>query len=166
MSIYFKLGQQDAHAKYASAYKPVVPTAPKIIKSNQTAGASKVPTLPKPPASPAAKAPKKPGMPAEPKSSQEPSKPDAMAAAEAVGGTVQNAHANASAGMKAAAYQYGVVPDVKPSPGEIRPDNGKTLAEVTRYQGRDRMGAINQTFHAVDARATASSNTNDSLKVH
>lgn len=117
MNTFRHQGMVAALEKFAVAtFKPVAPAAPALPKPAHTTG-TKLPSLPKPPAGPAAAPPKAPGMPPEANGSAgEPSRPDALVAAEAVGGKVQNAHANAQAmvasqaqGIKAAMFRFGLL---------------------------------------------------------
>jgi hypothetical protein len=170
MNVFEHHGSLAAIEKFGG-YKPVAPKAPATPKPAHTTG-TKLPTLPKAPVGPAGELPKPPGMPGAPDTStgKDTARPDALMAAELVGGPVQNAHAIAQTvaqnqGIKAAMFRFGLLPDPKPLEGEIRPDNGQTFAAVSRNEGYDRMSLIDQSFRSVSDNNAANSQTDDALKV-
>jgi hypothetical protein len=148
-------GAEAALVKFAStAFKTVTPASPAMPKPAHTTG-TKMPTLPKPPKGPAVVSDNKP-MPSDGSADkQDVSKPDAIAVAEAInGGPVQNAHTasqnNAqSSGIKAAMFNFGMLPQSKPLEGEIRPDNGVSYQNMVRHLGEDRSAIIEQMFRSV-----------------
>lgn len=155
MRNYIQHGCAAVIEKYAAGtFKTVAPAAPKVLKPAHNGG-TKMPSLPKPAPGPAAKLESSKSD----SSSSVKAKPDAMAAAENTGGPVQNAHAAAAqaAGIKAAMFNFGLLPEKKAAPGEIRPDNGRTMASITRNEGRDRMDLISQTFRSVETQKSLGS---------
>lgn len=150
-SWHYILGARVAMDKFAAdaVFKPVAPQGLKAPSPAHTTG-TKLPGVPKAPAGPST-ATRSPGSTQGPASGEADALlPDALAAAAAVGGQVLNSVAAGKAATKSAGFNMGLTPKAKPAPGEISPDNGKSLYETNLNQGMDRRGLIDSAFRSVE----------------